>query len=131
MKKCKHGKKLCRRCSQAKWAKEHYIGPEKARAWRLKNPEQAIFLRARNRARRDGILFTITVDDILIPKICPVFGTHLEHSRENAPSLDRRINSKGYVPGNVFVISGRANRLKSDASADELRRLYLYTKNRC
>lgn len=36
-------------------------------------------------------------------------------------SLDRIVPSLGYVPGNVAVISHRANRIKSDATADELR----------
>jgi hypothetical protein len=37
-----------------------------------------------------------------------------------SPTLDRIDNSKGYIVGNVWVISMRANRLKSDATVDEL-----------
>ncbi|WP_145960516.1 hypothetical protein [Novosphingobium meiothermophilum] len=39
----------------------------------------------------------------------------------NSPSLDRIEPELGYVPGNTIVISNRANRLKSDATIDELR----------
>jgi hypothetical protein len=41
--------------------------------------------------------------------------------RDSSPSLDRIDNSKGYVKGNVAVISFRANTLKNNATADELR----------
>lgn len=39
----------------------------------------------------------------------------------NSPSLDRIEPDLGYVAGNAIVISNRANRLKSDATIDELR----------
>jgi hypothetical protein len=38
----------------------------------------------------------------------------------NSPSLDKIIPSKGYIKGNVWVISNRANTLKNDASLQEL-----------
>ena len=37
-----------------------------------------------------------------------------------SPSLDRIDSTKGYVPGNVWVISNKANRMKSNAAAEEL-----------
>jgi hypothetical protein len=81
---------------------------------------------ARVRARRAGVPFTITVNDIVIPTHCPILGIPLFPKQgrgggENSPSLDRVHNSRGYVPGNVIVISNRANRLKSDATVEELR----------
>jgi hypothetical protein len=45
-------------------------------------------------------------------------------------SLDRRNNDLGYVPGNVVVVSLRANQLKNDATVTELRQLAdFYGKN--
>jgi hypothetical protein len=41
----------------------------------------------------------------------------------NSPSLDRIDNTKGYVPGNVWVISWRANDLKRNATLEELKLL--------
>jgi hypothetical protein len=38
----------------------------------------------------------------------------------NSPSIDRFDNSKGYVKGNVWIISDRANRLKSNLSKEDL-----------
>lgn len=45
-------------------------------------------------------------------------------SRTNStPSLDRIIPKKGYVRGNIIVISWRANLLKRDATIKELMQL--------
>lgn len=38
-----------------------------------------------------------------------------------SPSLDRLDSSKGYVKGNVRVISKRANQLKNNATVEEMR----------
>ena len=43
-------------------------------------------------------------------------------------SLDRADNSRGYVKGNVVVISWRANDLKSNGSADELEAVAAYSR---
>ncbi len=95
--------------------------------WKEKRPKKYILSRARSRATRDGIPFTITEDDFDIPEYCPIFR-HLKlefssgrDSRPgNIPSLDRINPSLGYVPGNVAVISLRANRIKNNATAQEL-----------
>jgi hypothetical protein len=39
----------------------------------------------------------------------------------SSPSLDKIIPSRGYVKGNVMVVSSKANLMKSDASVTELR----------
>jgi hypothetical protein len=73
--------------------------------------------------------FEITETDINIPDICPVLGIKLESGfgtgshTDFSPSLDKIIPSLGYIPGNVVVMSSRANRMKSDGSAEEHRRL--------
>jgi hypothetical protein len=76
------------------------------------------------RAKQKGWEFSITEEDICIPECCPVFGMPLKlfgrgWRSDNSPSLDRIDNSKGYVPGNVVVISYRANMIKSIGTADE------------
>lgn len=38
----------------------------------------------------------------------------------NSATLDRLIPKLGYVPGNVAVISDRANRIKADATVEEI-----------
>lgn len=63
----------------------------------------------------------------MVPSHCPILGLPLfvmvgtKGGGPNSPSLDKIEPSRGYVPGNVIVISNRANRLKSDASVEELR----------
>lgn len=39
---------------------------------------------------------------------------------DTSPTLDRIVPEKGYVPGNVLVISNRANAIKSNANTYEL-----------
>ena len=67
---------------------------------------------------------TITKDDFVVPAHCPALGILLQRgTRSNAPSspsLDRVVPSRGYVLGNVVIISQRANMIKQDATAAEL-----------
>ena len=83
--------------------------------------------KARQRARDQGLAFDLTQEDILVPETCPVLGISIQRNvggtshSSNSPSLDRLDPRKGYVRGNVWVISWRANKLKSDATLDELR----------
>jgi hypothetical protein len=71
-------------------------------------------------SRAEGITFNLTIDDLSMPDSCPVLGIPLELSEwgrsDNSPSLDRLVPSRGYVPGNVKVISFLANRLKSNCT---------------
>lgn len=87
---------------------------------------------AKARATKKGLDLDITVADIIVPEFCPVFGFKLEASNGKAtdasPSLDRIDNTKGYIKGNVQVISNKANRLKGDASVRDIERLYHWIK---
>lgn len=77
---------------------------------------------ARGRAKAFGVPFSLSVDDVQIPERCPVLGFPLVLDRrcDQSPSLDRVEREKGYVKGNVVVVSARANRIKSDATIPEL-----------
>lgn len=83
---------------------------------------------ARNRAKTKGLEFSITIDDISIPKMCPLLEIPIKpgigkHSH-NSPSIDRIDSNKGYTKGNVRVISYKANAMKQDASKEELFRFF-------
>jgi hypothetical protein len=79
---------------------------------------------ARARANRSGVPFDLMPGDILIPEVCPILGIPLAIGAKKAgpcsPSLDRIKPGLGYVPGNIQVISSRANTLKRDATPQEL-----------
>jgi len=91
-----------------------------------KDPRPKLLMHARERARRKGVPFRLTVNDIPpIPEDgkCPVLGIPLMRALgfqgDGSPTLDRIIPHLGYVPGNVRIISFRANTLKGDGTAEE------------
>jgi hypothetical protein len=91
-----------------------------------RNPYEEIIKAARGSANHRGVEFDITEGDLDWPEICPVFPWitlhypgHYRHDPAGA-SLDRIDHEEGYVPGNVRVVSLRANVLRKDASSKEL-----------
>jgi hypothetical protein len=88
-------------------------------------PEYYMFHGAKRRAEENGIPFNIKLSDVVIPTHCPLLPS-LKLCKGNktteptSPSLDRKIPSLGYVKGNVWVISHRANTIKNDATREEL-----------
>lgn len=95
---------------------------------RRERPEQHLFFIARGRARKNKLDFDITPEDIVIPDLCPIRQVPLSFLGDviNNPSLDRVDNSKGYVKGNVRVISRKANMWKNDMSVKDIEVLYSY-----
>lgn len=81
---------------------------------------------SRRRASKLGLEFNLTIEDILIPEQCPILGiklirqTNKGRSAKCSPSLDRIDSSKGYIKGNVWVISMLANAMKNEANKEEL-----------
>ena len=81
----------------------------------------------KQKARRMGLEFNIDPSDISVPTHCPVFGIPLFISEGvatiNSPSVDRIDNTKGYIKGNVVVVSQKANTMKRAATVSEMRQL--------
>lgn len=106
-----------------KWAKEH---PEehaaKAKLWRKRHPDRKMLQGARERAKNRKVPININVEDIIIPELCPILGTPLIQNTSYAASLDRINPDLGYTKDNIQVISRKANRMKNDATPEELRR---------
>lgn len=92
------------------------------------NPAKGILITVKNRAKRKGIKFNLTEDDIKIPKKCPVLDIELKpfSGSDNSPSVDRLDPNKGYIKDNIRIISMRANSIKRDASKDEIYKIYQY-----
>src|SRR5258708_1618023 len=89
---------------------------------------------AKARARRLHVPFTITLADVRIPARCPALGIPLRVGQGIAtyqsPTLDRLVAAMGYVPGNVSVISHRANSIKHNASIGEMESIVAYCRCR-
>lgn len=99
--------------------------------YQKQHPFEAMFYRRKNAAKHEGILFTIKIKELIVPSVCPVLGILLQHGRENldsSPSMDRVVPDKGYIPGNVKIISLRANRIKSDGTVEEHLKIIEYMK---
>ena len=97
--------------------------------WMNKYPERSVIVRTRCRAKRLKIDFNIDESDIVIPTKCPVLGIPINPtygtSSKTGPkpdsfSIDRIDNNKGYIKGNICIISNKANIMKSSASPEEL-----------
>jgi len=108
----------CRECRK-EYSAHHY------KKWVSKNPEYRLWLSARSRAKQQGVPFTISVEDVVIPKVCPVLGIEIKTNEgkkvyHNAPSIDKFVPELGYTPDNISVISFRANWLKQNATPEEM-----------
>ena len=115
--------------TMAKWQRE----------WRAANPRDVMVINARARAKKGGYPCTIAVTDLEWPIHCPILGLELDYNvtptgtrmhakRDAFPTLDKRVPELGYVSGNVFVLSAKANRLKQDASIEQLEALLRYMR---
>jgi hypothetical protein len=101
---------------------------------RENNPEHLIWMETKKRAQKRGIPFEIEVSDIAIPKLCPILGIELSFGigrvHDASPSLDRIVPEKGYVKGNCFIISSKANRMKQENTLETLEKIISYIKER-
>jgi hypothetical protein len=94
------------------------------------DPRTQLLADARKRAKRKGMEYNLSKEDLIVPEVCPVLGLVLQvgdgKRQPNSPSIDRIDNSKGYIRGNVLIISLRANALKNDGTLEELRAIVKY-----
>lgn len=126
--------------AELKYAREYY---QKNRSKYLERSRKRplpvylrLFYRARTRAQERGVPFDLMPDDIDVPTHCPVLGLPLQVNHESrgstrsSPTLDRLVPSKGYVKGNVVVISALANRIKQDAGSEEILKVGQWLRDR-
>lgn len=124
---------------RAWWASNKEYAREMHRKMRLRrrrrDPVAYLIKRAKAAAKWKGLAFNLRHCDLTIPERCPVLGMKLVWPRKlvrrrpaNLPSIDRVNPRRGYVRGNVRVISFRANLLKRNATLDELKALVRYVE---
>ena len=88
--------------------------------------ELKMLRRVKTRAAEKGIAFDLSIEDIVIPNYCPILGVALKMHKgrsggnPDSPALDRIDNTKGYIKGNVMVMSHLANMMKSSATDEQL-----------
>lgn len=115
---------------KARYDKNRDVLLERLVARRKADPAGYLYRTAKARAARKGVEFTIEQSDIVVPDLCPVFKLPFVYSdgasNDMSPSLDRKKNSLGYIPGNVVVISHKANRIKNNATLEEIQRMIRY-----
>lgn len=98
---------------------------ERAKRSRENHYEKSMYRSVRARCKTSGIEFNISLEDIVIPEICPYLKVPLTRIQGDGrvwtnASLDRIDPSKGYVKGNIQVISGKANLMKAHSTEKEL-----------
>lgn len=98
------------------------------------NPTKYLYWQIKGRASELGLPFDLDLSDLIIPDTCPILdipifrNTGKHGPSSNSPSVDRINPSLGYVKGNVWIISQRANVMKNDASFKELERFANWVK---
>lgn len=123
----------CKKCERQREQEYRKKNPDQGKkAWtrynkkkRNEQPELVKFYSVKGSAKKRGIEFSLQPSDIVFPEVCPILGIKLlNHGKggpqPNSPSLDRLDPSKGYIPGNVNVISNKANIIKSNATSEEV-----------
>lgn len=103
---------------------------------KVNDPAALLLKGAKERARKQGVPCTIGKEHIVIPDVCPILGIPITinvlgnngGNRDQSPSLDKVKPELGYVPGNVRVVSNKANRLKADNTIETLEAILKYMK---
>lgn len=95
------------------------------------NPTRYLLMLAKGRAKKLGVPFNLREEDVAVPEFCPVLKIPLYRSKgygpsPNSPTLDRFKPELGYVKGNVFVISSKANRIKNNGTLEEIKSVFLW-----
>lgn len=93
----------------------------------LKNLQKHLWKQAKNNAKNRNKDFNLDIEDIIIPDVCPYLEIPLKFnvsgsrtSNSDSYSIDRIDVDKGYVKGNVQIISWLANTMKNAATIEQL-----------
>ena len=91
----------------------------------IQSPEYLIWYRAKESSKEYKREFNLNIEDIIIPTHCPYLGVELttdsnKYSSPNYYSIDRIDSLKGYVKGNIQIISRFANTIKNSATIEQL-----------
>jgi len=137
--------RFCMKIRNGNWHKENrersrVLNRKAVNKMRSKNIEKSIWKSAKDRSKANGLDFDLSIEDVKIPKNCPVFGIELKshlglglsqglHKKDISPSIDRIDNKKGYTKDNIVIVSYRVNRLKSDSTIEDLKKIVEFYEN--
>jgi hypothetical protein len=137
-------RRVCKECSNRR--QRAYRIPDKNAASRLKwckemiekNPRKFLWYRIKWSAKARHLDFNLDVEDFVIPNFCEILGIPISIScpkrggarrpPENSASVDRLDSKKGYVKGNIKIISHLANSLKSNGTAEQHEKIADYMR---
>jgi hypothetical protein len=113
------------------FARKKAYGLQRMKQWRKRDPIgfklDVMFRAAKKRAAVKGLAFSLQAADLKYTSICPVLGIPLDWNstiaKGDSPSLDRINPALGYIPSNTWVISLKANTIKSNATPSELQKV--------
>lgn len=96
-----------------------------------RKPELHILSRLKSRCKQRNLSFDLDEQDIIIPQFCPILGIPLKFNsslQDDSVSVDRIDPKQGYIRGNIMIMSMRANRIKTDATIEELEKVLHFLK---
>lgn len=102
--------------------------------WQENNIVRLLLNRSKHRAKEYGYEFNLEESDLIIPELCPILKIPIvvvrgEGRRFDGPSLDRIDSTKGYTKDNVWIISDLANRMKQNATLEQLKAFGLWASS--
>jgi hypothetical protein len=123
-------RKAFHRIYNNEWNKQDRLkNPAKYRQKYIKekesNPSRRLLLSTRQSATLKKLDHNISEEDLPCPEYCPYLNIKIDYSAGNGktllkPSVDRIDSTKGYIKGNVEVISSLANTMKNRATPEQL-----------
>ena len=118
-----------------------FVGPVKPKriTFTPTTVEEQWIVRSKNRPKVNKARKSLSIEyyKTLLVTHCPLLGMQLSYESytgrtpDNYATLDKIDPTKGYVPGNVQILSFRANSLKADATIEEMELLLKNWKAQC
>lgn len=98
---------------------------DRARQYLCENQNVRLLNSARNNAKKQGLEFSLTIDDIVFPEKCiyldiPLTNITGQGRVQSNASIDRKDSKKGYTSDNIQIISDLANKMKQNATPEQL-----------
>lgn len=113
-----HSNGGCVQCMADRQARLRAIGKQLFPNEKERHLKRMLIRHAIKRAQSKGQAFSIGPSDFTIPRVCPVLA---DTGELKGPTLYPFDPARGYVPGNIAVISARAYHMLSMGTDAELR----------